>query len=119
MNKKKIFGSVTILAIATIASLNVQMNAKEENQLVEFGIANVEALATPEALPTGLTGGYERQLKNIETNSTVSYGGSVSNNGGSVSGNVTTHYKTIICCTPSSIYNACDWDHSDSECTRY
>ena len=119
MIKKKIFGIVTILAIAAVTAFNVQINTSEENKLADFGLANVEALATPEGTPTGLTGGYKRDEKRIETGCTVSYGGSVSTDGASINGNVNVQYKTIVCCIPSEAYNACDWSCADSECSKY
>ena len=44
MNKKKIFGSIVVLAIAVIAAFNVNVNTKEEG-LSDISLANVEALA--------------------------------------------------------------------------
>jgi hypothetical protein len=50
MNKKKIFGSLAILAIAAMAAINVSVNTREDG-LSDVALNNVEALAT-ETIPT-------------------------------------------------------------------
>jgi len=45
--KKKFFGGIAILAIATMAAFNVNMNTQNEN-LSDLNLANVEALAQGE-----------------------------------------------------------------------
>ncbi len=44
MNKKKIFGSIAVLAIAAMAAFNVNVNT-QENGLSDISLDNVEALA--------------------------------------------------------------------------
>ena len=44
MNKKKIFGSITVLAIAAMVAFNVNINSQEK-VLSEVSLANIEALA--------------------------------------------------------------------------
>jgi hypothetical protein len=44
MNKKKIFGSLAVLAIAAMAAINVSVNSRD-NGLADVSLANVEALA--------------------------------------------------------------------------
>jgi len=43
--KKKIIGSIAILAIATVAAFNIQLNTTTGNKLSDISLANVEALA--------------------------------------------------------------------------
>ncbi len=50
--KKKIILGVATLAIVTVATINVNMS-KNDNQLSALGLANVEALATPETNTPG------------------------------------------------------------------
>ena len=52
MNKKKIFGSIAVLAIAAIAAFNININANE-NGLSDISLANVEALADGEGGSNG------------------------------------------------------------------
>jgi hypothetical protein len=42
--KKRIFGSIVVLAIAGLAAFNINVN-KQKNELFDVSIANVEALA--------------------------------------------------------------------------
>jgi hypothetical protein len=47
MNKKKIFGSLAILAITAIAAINIYVNTKDNNLsgLSNVSLSNIEALA--------------------------------------------------------------------------
>ena len=45
MNKKKIFGSIAVLAIAALAAFNVNINTQEDG-LSDVSLNNVEALAS-------------------------------------------------------------------------
>jgi hypothetical protein len=51
MNKKKIFGSIVILAIAAMAAFNVNVNTQEEG-LSDISLENMEALAEEASLAT-------------------------------------------------------------------
>lgn len=46
--KKKIFGSILAVAIAAVATVNVNFNNEAENALSALGLANAEALANGE-----------------------------------------------------------------------
>ncbi|GAB6008829.1 NVEALA domain-containing protein [Dysgonomonas reticulitermitis] len=46
--KKKIFGSLIVIAIAAVAAFNVNMNLAQESNMSALALANIEALATPE-----------------------------------------------------------------------
>ncbi|GAB6008820.1 NVEALA domain-containing protein [Dysgonomonas reticulitermitis] len=43
--KQKIFGSLIVLAIATVAAFNVNLNLAQESSMSALALANVEALA--------------------------------------------------------------------------
>ena len=47
MNKKKIFGSIAVLAIVAMAAFNVNVNL-DGNKLLDISLTNIEALADPE-----------------------------------------------------------------------
>ena len=81
MNKKKIFGSVAVLAIAAMAAFNVQINMNEKNQLTDLNLANAEALA-------GETDVWEEGFKTDN----ISIGGII-----------------MPCCVPSSTTDACNF----------
>ena len=44
MNKKKIFGSLAIIAIAAVMTINVNFSSKN-SELLDISLSNVEALA--------------------------------------------------------------------------
>ncbi|GAB6008827.1 NVEALA domain-containing protein [Dysgonomonas reticulitermitis] len=46
--KKKIFGSLIVIAIAAVAAFNVNMNPVQESNMSPLALANVEALAQSE-----------------------------------------------------------------------
>ncbi|MBE8722333.1 NVEALA domain-containing protein [Sphingobacterium pedocola] len=46
--KKKILGSLAVVAVAIVAASNVHVNMKENNGLSALSLANVEALADGE-----------------------------------------------------------------------
>ncbi|MBE8722327.1 NVEALA domain-containing protein [Sphingobacterium pedocola] len=47
--KKKILGSIAVIAIAAVAAFNVHVNMNEDNVMSALSLANVEALADGEA----------------------------------------------------------------------
>lgn len=47
--KKKIFGSIAVIAIAAVAAFNVNFNTVQDNNLSGVSLANVEALASSES----------------------------------------------------------------------
>jgi hypothetical protein len=47
--KKKILGGIAILAIATVATFNVNLNLAQESNMSPLALANVEALAQNES----------------------------------------------------------------------
>ena len=56
--KKKVFGSIAVLAIAAMAAFNVNIKT-QENGLSDVSLANVEALAS-ESLPNGCSGSWDK-----------------------------------------------------------
>ena len=63
MNKKKLFGSIAVLAIAAMAAFNVNVNTNETG-LGDTSLLNIEALAsesTPvESLPGGCNATWDK-----------------------------------------------------------
>ena len=52
MNKKKLFGSIAVLAIASMAAFNVNVNTQEKG-LSDISLSNVSALASESECPNG------------------------------------------------------------------
>ena len=46
MNKKKIFGSLAVLAIAANAAINIESNYKDNTSTLLFSLNSIEALAS-------------------------------------------------------------------------
>jgi len=100
--KKKIFGSIAILAIAAVAAFNLNLNM--ENEASKLSLANVEVLAYGEKLPDNWKKGMKTGTKSIVTSYTIILGVRIN------------HYTDISCCVGSVESDACDTDAQDYRC---
>lgn len=78
--KKKILGSLAVIAVAAVATFNVHVNMNEDNGMNALSLANVEALAQGESgvtipcvVEVDATCSYTCTLANGQTATCTSY----------------------------------------------